>query len=98
MTRADGFLLDDMEASLCWNVPEGRGVGFGWDRRDGRSLKSIPRIPGPTLQELGIRNLLSVAFDQDGHAAGRLFLVNRKPGRVPYGKMTWLGSSASPAM
>ena len=86
MARADGFLLDDMEASLCWNVVEGSGSGFGWDRRDGRPLKSIPRIPGPTLQEFGIRNLLSVAFDQDGHAAGRLFLVNRKAARLPYGK------------
>jgi signal transduction histidine kinase len=86
MTRADGFLLDDMEASLCWNVVEGRGSGFGWDRRDGRSLKSVPRIPGPTLQEFGIRNLISVTFDQDGHAAGRLLLVNRKSDRLPYSK------------
>jgi signal transduction histidine kinase len=86
MTRADGFLLDDMEASVCWNAVAGRGAGFGWDRRDGRSMKSVPRIPGPTLQEFGIRNLLSVAFDQDGHAAGRLFLVNRKPARLAYGK------------
>ena len=86
MTRADGFLLDDMEASVCWNAVAGPGSGFGWDRRDGCSLRSVPRIPGPTLQEFGIRNLLSVAFDQDGHAAGRLFLVNRKPERLPYGK------------
>jgi signal transduction histidine kinase len=86
MTRADGFLLDDMEASVCWNAVAGRGSGFGWDRRDGRSMKSVPRIPGPTLQEFGIRNLLSVAFDQDGHAVGRLFLVNRKPARLPYSK------------
>jgi signal transduction histidine kinase len=86
MTRADGFLLDDMDASLCWNLVEGKGSGFGWDRRDGRPLKSIPRIPGPTLQEFGIRNLMSVAFDQDGHAAGRVFLVNRKSDRLPYWK------------
>jgi signal transduction histidine kinase len=86
LTRADGFLLDDMEASLCWNSVEGRGSGFGWDRRDGRALKILPRIPGPTLQEFGIRNLLSVAFDQDERPVGRLFLVNRKPGRLPYAK------------
>ena len=34
MMRADGFLLDDMEASLCWNSLEGKGDGFGWDRRN----------------------------------------------------------------
>src|SRR6516165_8795732 len=38
--RADGFLLDDLDASLCWNVLESRGTGFGWDRRNGRSLRS----------------------------------------------------------
>src|SRR5208282_1051856 len=73
LTRADGFLLDDMEASLCWNSLEGRGGGFGWDRRNAHGLKILPRIPGPTQQEFGIRNFLSVAFDQDNHPAGRLF-------------------------
>jgi signal transduction histidine kinase len=80
MTRADGFLLDDMEASLCWNLLEGRGSGFGWDRRNKQALKIVPRIPGPTQQEFAIKNFLSVAFDQEGHAAGRLFLLNRRPG------------------
>jgi signal transduction histidine kinase len=83
LTRADGFLLDDRDASLCWNSLEGRGVGFGWDRRNGQMLKSIPRVPGPTQQELGIKNLMTVAFDQDEQPVGRIFLVNRKPGRVP---------------
>jgi signal transduction histidine kinase len=86
LTRADGFLLDDKDASLCWNSLEGRGTGFGWDRRDGHKLKSVPRVPGPTQQELGIKNLMTVAFDQDELPAGRLFLVNRKPGRAPFGR------------
>jgi signal transduction histidine kinase len=86
LTRADGFLLDDKDASLCWNSLEGRGSGFGWDRRDGHKLKSIPRVPGPTQQELGIKNLMTVAFDQNELPAGRIFLVNRKPGRAPFGK------------
>jgi signal transduction histidine kinase len=80
MTRADGFLLDDMEASLCWNLLEGRGSGFGWDRRNKQALKIVPRVPGPTQQEFAIKNFVSVAFDQEGHAAGRLFLLNRRPG------------------
>ena len=77
LTRADGFLLDDMEASLCWNSVAGRGAAFGWDRRNGQALKNVPRVPGPTLQEFGIKNFISVAFDQDGHPVGRLFMVNR---------------------
>ena len=86
LTRSDGFLLDDMEASLCWNSLEGRGSGFGWDRRNGRKLKIVPRIPGPTQQEFRMRNFLTVAFDQDNHPVGRLFLVNRRPGERPFGK------------
>src|SRR5579863_8622117 len=78
LARTDGFLLDDLDASLCWNGLEGPGSGFGWDRRDGRPLKNLPRIPGPTQQELKIRSLMTVAFDQGGRPTGRLFLLNGK--------------------
>ena len=84
LTRSDGLLLDDMEVSLCWNSMEGQGSGFGWDRRNGHTIKTLPRVPGPTQQELGIRNLMSVAFEQDSQPAGRLFLINRKAGRAGY--------------
>jgi signal transduction histidine kinase len=92
LTRADGFLLDDMDASLCWNSLEGRGSGFGWDRRNGQLLKTVPRVPGPTQQELGMKNFMSVAFDQDSNAAGRIFLVNRRPGREAFAKhdLAWM--------
>jgi signal transduction histidine kinase len=80
MTRADGFLLDDMEASLCWNSLEGSGSGFGWDRRNGQRLKILPRVPGPTQNEFRIRNFLSVAIDQEGQPVGRVFLINRRSG------------------
>jgi signal transduction histidine kinase len=86
LTRADGFLLDDMDASLCWNSVEGRGSGFGWDRRNRHGLKILPRIPGPTQQEFRMQNFLTVAFDQSNHPAGRLFLMNRRDGRRPFSK------------
>src|SRR5262249_49610540 len=35
MTRAEGLLLDDADAPICWNNLVGAGSGFGWDRRDG---------------------------------------------------------------
>lgn len=89
LARADGFLLDDMDAAVCWNSLEGPGNGFGWDRRDGRRLASLPRLPGPTQQELNMRSMLSVAFDQSGQPAGRLFLINaRKPFERP--DLDWL--------
>jgi signal transduction histidine kinase len=84
LTRADGFLLDDMDASLCWNALEGSGSGFGWDRRNMQGLKILPRIPGTTQQEFGIQNFLSVAFNQDEKPVGRLFLLNRQPGKGPF--------------
>ena len=86
LMRADGFLLDDLDASLCWNVLDSRGAGFGWDRRSGKPLKILPRIPGPTQQEFGIRNFITVAFDQEDHPVGRLFLVNRKEERGAFSR------------
>ena len=54
MARSDGFLLDHPDASVCWNQLEGAGDGFGWNRKDGRRLKDLPRLPGPMRQELGL--------------------------------------------
>jgi signal transduction histidine kinase len=89
LSRTDGFLLDDMDAAICWNSLVGPGSGFGWDRRDGRSIKNLPRLPGPVQQELKVRSLLTVAFDQGGQSAGRIFLLN---GRKPFQKqeLAWL--------
>jgi len=89
LSRTDGFLLDDMDAAICWNSLVGPGSGFGWDRRDGRSIKNLPRLPGPVQQELKVRSLLTVTFDQGGQSAGRIFLLN---GRKPFQKqdLAWL--------
>jgi signal transduction histidine kinase len=81
LARADGFLLDDLDATICWNSLAGAGAGFGWDRRDGRTLKTLPRLPAATQQVLALRSFLTVSFDQMGKPAGRLFLLN---GRRPF--------------
>jgi len=75
-----------MEATLCWNNLIGAGSGFGWDRRDGRPLRNLPRIPGPTQNELKIRSLMTVAFDQSGMPVGRFFLLNGRKGNQPFNK------------
>jgi signal transduction histidine kinase len=94
LSRTDGFLLDDMDAAICWNSLVGPGSGFGWDRRDGRPIKNLPRLPGPAQQELNIRSFVSVAFEQGGQATGRIFLLN---GRKPFQKqdLAWLESIAA---
>jgi signal transduction histidine kinase len=93
LSRTDGFLLDDMDATICWNSLTGPGVGFGWDRRDGRPIKNLPRLPGPAQQELKVRSFMTVAFEQSGQASGRIFLIN---GRKPFQKedLVWLESVA----
>jgi signal transduction histidine kinase len=89
LSRADGFLLDDMDAAVAWNSLQGRGAGFGWDRRNGRALNPMPRIPGPTQQQLKVRSLMTVAYEQEGNTVGRIFLLN---GRRLYSKedLAWL--------
>ena len=89
LSRSDGFLLDDMDATVCWNSFTGSGSGFGWDRRNGHTLKKLPRLPSSTQQELKLRSMISVAFEQAGQPTGRLFLVN---GRKPFQKhdLAWL--------
>jgi signal transduction histidine kinase len=100
LARSDGFLLDDMDATVCWNSLAAPGSGFGWDRRDGRKIKNLPRLPGPAQQELKIRSLMTVAFEQGGQATGRIFLLN---GRKSFQKqdLAWLegiASHVSPAL
>src|SRR3989440_5034429 len=89
-----------MDAAICWNSLSEPGPGFGGDRRDGRVIKNLPRLPGPAQQELKVRSLLTVAFDQEGQASGRIFLLN---GRNSFQKqdLAWLESIAahvSPAL
>jgi len=93
LSRTDGFLLDDMEATICWNSLVGPGEGFGWDRRDGRTIKNLPRLPGPVQQEFKIGSLMTVAFDQTGEPSGRVFLLN---GQKSFQKqdLAWLESIA----
>jgi signal transduction histidine kinase len=76
VTRSDGFLLDHPDASVCWNQLEGAGDGFGWNRKDGRPLKDLPRLPGPMRQELGWKSVLGVTLDVAGQPVGRVMLGN----------------------
>ena len=74
--RVDAFLLDCPDATICWNSLEGRGEGFGWNRRDGHRLQEIPRVPGISRRELGIRAIAAATFDFAAQPAGRLLLIN----------------------
>ena len=89
MSRSDGFLLDHPDASVCWNQLEGAGDGFGWNRKDGRRLKDLPRLPRPMWEELDWRSFMSVTMDVNGQPAGRLLLGNTRR-RLHSGDLQWL--------
>jgi len=89
VNRSDGFLLDQPDASVCWNQLEGAGEGFGWNRQDGRRLKDLPRLPGPMRQELGWRSVIGVTLDLGGQPAGRLMLGNARRRFLPQ-DLHWL--------
>jgi signal transduction histidine kinase len=76
LSRADEFLLDHPEASICWNQMEGAGAGFGWNRQDGRALAALPRIPDAARKSLELRSVLGVTVDFAGQPAGRILLCN----------------------
>lgn len=83
VNRSDGFLLDHPDASVCWNHLEGSGDGFGWNRKDGKRLAELPRLPGPMRQELGWRSVLGVTLDLAGQPVGRLLLGNARRRFLP---------------
>jgi signal transduction histidine kinase len=89
VNRSDGFLLDQPDASVCWNQLEGAGDGFGWNRKDGRRLKDLPRLPGPMRKELGWHSVLGVTLDLGGHPVGRLMLGNARRRFLPQ-DLQWL--------
>jgi signal transduction histidine kinase len=89
LTRTDGFLLDQPDASVCWNQLEGAGDGFGWNRKDGRRPKDLPRLPGPMRQELGWRSAMGVTVDLGGQPVGRLMLGNGRR-RFLHQDLQWL--------
>ena len=78
LARAEGFLLDRPEATICWNDLHGNGAGFGWNRYDGRRLADLPRMPAASQQTLGLRSMMSATFDFAGQPVGRILVANRQ--------------------
>jgi signal transduction histidine kinase len=76
LVRSDTFLTDSLETSLCWEFRNGRGEGFGWDRRTGEPFLEIPAPPNSTREEFGAQALLAVTIEGGGRPAGRVILLN----------------------
>ncbi len=87
--KGDAFMLDSLDATVCWNVMEGSGEGFGWDRRDGRPLQELPRMPGPSRAEMQVRSMMVATFVSRGEPSGRVLLFNRQ-GKFSRSDLRWL--------
>src|SRR5207302_1623186 len=83
LSKGDTFLLDNPEASLCWNQGNGLRAAFGWNRNDGQHLPELPRMPEQTKQELGLRSMLGVTVSFDDQPVGRLMLANSRRPHLP---------------
>jgi signal transduction histidine kinase len=88
LIRSDTFLADSLETSLCWEFRNGRGGGFGWDRRTGETSRDVPAPPNSTREEFGARALLAVTIEGGGRPAGRVLLLNPRD-RFTHGDLRW---------
>ncbi len=78
--KADAYLLDAPDISICWNSMEGEGEGFGWNRHDGKRVGELPRLPGPAKEALDARSLMAVTLEISGRPDGRMLLLNGERG------------------
>jgi signal transduction histidine kinase len=74
--KADAFLLDAPDISICWNSLAGAGEGFGWNRHDGKRVSELPRLPGPSREALGAKSLLAVTLEMNEGGDARVLLLN----------------------
>ena len=95
LTRSETFLADSLEVSLSWEFREGKGEGFGWDRRTGQTFRDVPAPPGTTREEFAAKSLMAVTIESGGRPAGRVLLINPTaangvPQRFSKADLRWL--------
>jgi signal transduction histidine kinase len=76
LTRSETFLADSLEVSMCWEFRDGKGEGFGWDRRTGETFRDVPAPPASTRDEFAAKSLMAVTIESGGRPAGRVLLIN----------------------
>jgi signal transduction histidine kinase len=76
LTRSETFLADSLEVSMCWEFRDGKGEGFGWDRRTGQTFRDVPPPAQSTRDEFAAKSLMAVTIESGGRPAGRVLLIN----------------------
>ncbi len=64
--------------ACCGNDLENTPEGYSSDRFTGAPLAETPRIPGPAQKLMGLRSVLAVTMEVEGHPTARILLANGK--------------------
>lgn len=90
LSRSDTYLLDSLEVSMGWDF-DGKGEGFGWDRRTGKRIRGVPAPPESTREEVG-DELIAVTIESSERPAGRVLLSLPRAARGGFsaGDLRWL--------
>jgi signal transduction histidine kinase len=87
--RADAYLADNLDTTLCWNSFAGTGHGFGWQRNNGKRVKDPPHLPASSRDTLRIRSLMCATLGSPGTPTARLLVVNGRRRFTPR-NLRWL--------
>jgi len=80
LNKAQAYLADDLEQTVCWNSLDGQRRGFGWHRTTGAALRELQSAPSSVKENLNARSVMAVTVTSAGHPVGRMLLVNRRSG------------------
>jgi signal transduction histidine kinase len=80
LSKAQAFLADDLEQTVCWNSLDLQRRGFGWHRTTGAALSELQSAPAGVKENLNARSVMAVTVTSAGHPVGRMLLVNSRRG------------------
>ena len=88
LSKAEAYLADNLDQTVCWNSLDGQGRGFGWHRTTGAPLREMQNPAAIVRQVLNARSIMAVTATSAGHPVGRMLLIN---GRRRFTKqdLTW---------
>ncbi|HTW22529.1 MAG TPA: histidine kinase [Candidatus Baltobacteraceae bacterium] len=91
LSRSETYLLDSFEVSMGWDFNGGKGEGFGWDRRTGQRIRSVPAPPDSTKEDVGAK-LIAVTIESGERPTGRVLLSAPRAsrGRFSASDLRWL--------
>src|SRR6185437_4475499 len=78
--KAEAYLADNLDQTVCWNSLDGQRRGFGWHRTTGAPLCEMQNPPAVAREALNARSIMAVTVTTAGHPVGRMLLINGRRG------------------